>query len=317
MARISLGNSPILRYEDVSDDTNVFWGIENGMLIVRVPIKKETNVEDSPAYTETPNKENPKQKQIRGIKRKKDVPNSVNRAISEARERYYYNMKKVQQWQVLGITLTYSKENKTKDYKKVTKNFGDFIAAIRERYTKEFGYIDYITMKELHSDGTFHIHALLIAKSTTIPLDIPKVSERRSVRRGIKNIWAKGRVSIKLGENMKNPISYLTPHKTSSTNDYAKKMNKKYERLNLIPSKCKIFNYSDGIKKKPKGSMKNGQLKEIVKGLPQMIAHKKYQQFYSIMYDRKISMPFMEFAFDLDQLSEIEQEIIINNMKAL
>lgn len=158
------------------------------------------------------------------------------------------------------LTLTYA-DNMT-DPKKLQKDFENFNVRCRS----VFGHYEYITAAEPQARGAWHLHVVLIFKSTA-----PYMSNEI-----VSNCWKQGFVTVKRLDDVDNVGAYLTAYlgdmefsevienncfsvddiqsikEVEITDETGFKSKKKYvkgARLYMYPSGFHIFRYSKGIKR--------------------------------------------------------------------
>jgi len=136
----------------------------------------------------------------------------------------------------LVLTLTYAQKQYCAN--KAQYDFELFIARLR-RKQKEFGAIEYISMREYHADFSYHIHALLYFTQTARRVFIDTML--------VNTLWGHGAITVQQPKFKEQVFNYFTPHLVSAQNKADSKIHIKAMRLYGLSSNQKLYQCSKGI----------------------------------------------------------------------
>lgn len=195
----------------------------------------------------------------------------------------------------LFVTLTYSGENQTNDYKKIYDDVGEFVRRLRRHCTskrKKRKYnslpvsdrIEYINVIEPHESGNWHSHILI----KFLDLDNVYIPNKVQWENGVptvidsplRELWGMGNITIKSLKGNDDIGAYLSAYMTDLQvpDDYSKcnenlvlkeiegKKKKfiKGGRIAYYPNGMNLYSKSSGIKLPTKKIMSYFEIEKVV-----------------------------------------------------
>ena len=120
-------------------------------------------------------------------------PDEVKAFTSQERKRFYALQQNIEhavdlygRERVGFLTLTFSKENKTWDYKEASRRFN----SVRTNLLGDL-FLAYVAVKECHKDGSLHFHLVVIThERITCNHDEVAEGNYKSANRPLKRLWA-------------------------------------------------------------------------------------------------------------------------------